>query len=121
MIGVYNNSGRWNWIDTFTVSKAMFGSFGIVYELQDNHSIAVASHRYFGQRKVTKNTFRDLSVVGVLKRVDAKAIVLNCYHNPFAKIRVEPTLLKALADEQYIHPNPHDRGFVPWEPKRIKT
>ena len=121
MIVVYNNSGPWNWIDTFTVSKAMFGSFGSEYGLKANHSIAVTGHGYLGQRKVTKNTFRHLSVVGVLERVGAKSIALNCYHNPFAKIPVEPTLLKTLADEQYIHTNPHDRGFVPWEPKRIKT
>jgi hypothetical protein len=36
MIVVYNNSGEWNWIDTFTVVKAMFGSYGIVLGLQSN-------------------------------------------------------------------------------------
>jgi len=36
MIVVYNNSGDWNWIDTFAVAKAMFGSYGIVLGLQPN-------------------------------------------------------------------------------------
>jgi len=121
MIVVYNNSGDWNWIDTFTVAKAMFGSYGIVLGLQPNRTIAVAGQGYLGQRKVTKDTFRALSVVGVLKRVRADAVGLDCYHNPFAHVPVEPTLLVDLADAQYIHPNPHEKGFVPWEPRKIET
>jgi hypothetical protein len=120
MIVVYNNSGPWNWIDTFTIAKAMFGSFGIVFGLQTDQTIAVTGHGYLGEKKVTKNTFRSLSVVGVLKRVKADVMGLDCYHNPFADVRVEPALLTALADAQYIHPNPHDRGFVPWEPKKLE-
>lgn len=121
MIVVYNNSGDWNWIDTFTVTIAMFGSFGIVMGLQADQTIAVTGHGYLGQRKVTRDTFRSLSVVGVLKRKGTDAMRLDCYHNPFAYIPVEPTLLSDLADAQYIHPNPHDRGFVPWEPIKIET
>jgi hypothetical protein len=121
MIVVYNNSGRWNWIDSFTVTKAMFGEYGFVLGLQPNQRIAMAGQGYFGQRKVTKDTFRSLSVVGVLKQVWSDALVLDCYHNPFAHVPAEPTLLAYLADEQYMHPNPHDRGFVPWRPKKIET
>lgn len=121
MIVVYNNSGRWNYIDTFTVSKAMFGLFGFVYGLDTNHSITVTGHGYFGKRKITKETFRHLSVVGVLKKQGSRSIVLNCYHNPFAKIPIEPTSLMSLADAQYVHLNPHERGFVHWQPSRIKT
>jgi hypothetical protein len=121
MIVIYNNSGRWNWIDNFTVTKAMFGEYGIVLGLQADQMIAVVGQKYFGQRKVTKDTFRCLSVVGVLKRAGADAIGPDCYHNPFTNVPVEPTLLRSLADAQYVHPNPHDRGFVPWKPKKIKT
>lgn len=121
MIVVYNNSGDWNWIDKFTVVKAMFGSFGIVFGLQPDQTIAVAGQVYLGRRKVTKDTFRSLSVVGVLKQEGADVIRLACYHNPFAHIPIEPASLSRLADAQYIHPNPHERGFVPWEPKKIET
>lgn len=121
MIVVYNNSGDWNWIDTFTISKAMFGSYGIVLGLQPDQTIAVAGQGYLGQRKVTKDTFRSLSVVGVLKRVRDDTVALECYHNPFANLPVEPSLLAAIAKAQYIHPNPHDRGFTPWEPKKVET
>lgn len=111
MIVVYNNSGRWNWIDTFTVAKAMFGSYGIELGLQSNQTVAVTGQRYLGKRKVTKDTFRSLSVVGVLKHGQSDTLTLDCYHNPFALIPINPSLLAGLANEQYMHTNPHDRGF----------
>ena len=121
MIVVYNNSGDWNWIDAFAVSKAMFGSFGFRLGLQTDHTIAVIRHGYMGHRKVTKSTFRSLSVVGVMKRKGANELHLDCYHNPFAKIPVSPELLLPLASAQFIHLNPHEKGFVTWKPNTIET
>lgn len=121
MIVVYNNSGPWNYIDSFTVAKAMFGSFGFVLGLQPDQTIAVTGHGYLGERKVTKDTFRSLSIVGVLKRLEHDVMGLDCHHNPFATVPIDPTLLTVLANEQYIHPNPHDRGFVQWAPRKIET
>ncbi len=121
MIVVYNNSGDWNWIDTFTIAKAMFGSYGIVFGLRPDQTIDEIGRGYLGQRKVTKDTFRSLSAVGVLKHTGAEALELCCYHNPFAHVPIEPILLAKLATAQYVHPNPHERGFVQWEPKQIET
>lgn len=121
MIVVYNNSGAWNWIDTFTVAKAMFGSYGIVLSLQPDQTIDEIGRGYLGQRKVTKNTFRSLSAVGVLETGRSEALKLSCYHNPFANVPVEPTVLAKIANAQYVHPNPHESGFVSWEPKQIET
>lgn len=121
MIVVYNNSGDWNWIDAFTVSKAMFGSFGFRLGLRTDQTIAVIRHGYMSQRKVTKSTFRSLSVVGVMKRKGSNELHLDCYHNPFAKIPVSPELLSPLAYAQFIHPNPHDEGFITWKPNTIET
>lgn len=121
MIVVYNNSGRWNYIDTFTVAKAMFGSYGIVLGLQSNQTIAVTGQGYLGKRKVTKNTFRSLSVVGVLKHGQSDTLIVDCYHNPFALIPINPSLLAGLANEQYMHTNPHERGFVSWEPTLLAS
>jgi len=120
MIVVYNNAGPWNWIDSFAVSTAMFGSFGIVLSLEQDGSLAVTRHGYLGQRKVTKDSFRALSAVGVLKRNRITAVTLECYHNPFARVRIAPRELKALALSQYTHSNPHARGFIPWEPKKLE-
>jgi hypothetical protein len=121
MIVVFNNSGQWNWIDTFAVSKAMFGSYGIVLGLQPDQTIEVTGYGYMGERKVTKDTFRSLSVVGVLKRTQSDGVALECYHNPFAHVPIAPSVLSDLAEKQYVHPNPHDRGFVQWEPQKIET
>ncbi|MFH1044100.1 MAG: hypothetical protein V1796_03390 [Pseudomonadota bacterium] len=115
MIVVYNNSGDWNWIDSFTVSKAMFGSFGFVLALQSNQTVALTGHGYLGERKVTKDTCRALSVVGVLKRARAHALALDCYHSPFATFPIDHAALSSVADAQYAHPNPHDKGFIPWQ------
>jgi len=121
MIVVYNNSGSWNWIDTFTVAKAMFGSYGIVLGLKPDQTIDEIGRGYLGQRKVTKDSFRSLSAVGVLESRDGGLLKFSCYHNPFASMPIEPGVLATLADVQYTHPNPHDRGFVPWKPKRIEA
>ena len=121
MIVVYNNSGDWNWIDTFTVAKAMFGSYGIVLGLQPDQMIAEIRRGYLGQRKVTKDTFRSLSAVGVLRHAGSERLEFCCYHNPFANVPIEPISLVRLANVQYVHPNPHARGFVQWEPIRVET
>jgi hypothetical protein len=119
MIVVYNNSGDWNYIDSFTISKAMFGTFGFVLALQPNQTVGLAGHGYMGERKTTKDTCRALSVVGVLKRAQADTLTLDCYHNPFATFPVDRAALSALADAQFVHPNPHDRGYIPWQPIAI--
>lgn len=121
IIIVYNNSGAWNWIDSFTVAKAMFGSYGIVLGLQSDQTIDEIGRGYLGQRKVTKDTFRTLSAVGILEYREPETLELACYHNPFANIPIEPVVLAKLAKSQFVHPNPHERGFVPWEPKQIET
>lgn len=121
MVVVYNNSGTWNWIDTFTVSKAMFGQYGIVVQLDPDRSIEKMGEGYLGDRFVTKDSCRSLSVVGVLEKGGAAGANIRCYHNPFANLPMDPSELAILADSQYVHPNPHDRGFIPWEPKEIET
>ena len=120
MVVVYNNAGEWNRVDKFTVSRAMFGSYGIVLGLQSDQTIEEIGRGYLGKRKVTKGTFRILSAVGVLRHTGSNVLELCCYHNPFANVPVEPILLEKLANAQYVHPNPHDRGFVSWEPKQIE-
>jgi len=122
MIVVYNNAGEWNLLDKFTISTAMFGSYGFVYGSLPDRSIEEIRHGYLGNRKVTKGTLRSLSAVGVLERTGtgSEALKLCCYHNPFAKVPIEHDLLAKLAIAQFVHPNPHEGRFVPWKPKRIE-
>jgi hypothetical protein len=56
----------------------------------------------------------------VLKRLREDGVALECYHNPFAHVPIAPSVIAGLADIQYIHPNPHDRGFIHWEPNKIE-
>lgn len=121
MIVVYNNSEIWNWIDTFTVTKAMFGACGIVLRFLPNQTVSVIGQGFFGKRSITKDMCRSLSVVGVLEHDHANELTLDCYHNPFAHVTAEPKMLAKLADNQYMHPNPHDRGFISWEPIMIQV
>ncbi len=121
MIVVYNNAGVWNRIDTFTIARAMFGNYGIKYKLQSGQAINVTGQGYFGGQEVTETASRSLSAVGVLKRaVGTERLKFSCYHNPFASIPIKPDVLKQLADVQYLHPNPHRKGFIPWKPREIE-
>ena len=123
MIVVYNNAGEWNLLSKFTITTAMFGSYGFMYESKPDQSIELIRRGHFGNRKVTKRTLRSLSAVGVLKSTGkgSEALDLCCYHNPFAKVPIKPNLLAQLASDQFIHPNPHQGRLVPWKPKRIEV
>ncbi len=121
MVVIYNNSGAWNWIDSFTVSKAMFGSFGIKLGLDNEEKIAIIGQKYVGKRKVTKSSFRALSVVAAIKDSASGVQHLDAYHNPFAMVPISPNVLSQLATAHYMHPNPHECGIVSWEPQIIET
>ena len=122
MIVVYSHAGEWNLLSKFTITTAMFGSYGFKYESQADQSIEVVKQGHFGNRKVRKEKCRSLSVVGVLERkwTGSESLELCCYHNPFAKVPIEPNLLADLATSQYYYDNPHDGNDVRWEPKRIE-
>ena len=122
MIVVYNNAGEWNLLSKFTIKTAMFGSYGVEFESLPDRSIEVIRRGHFENRKVTKETLRYLSVVGVLERKEtgSENLELCCYHNPFAKVPIEPNLLAELASNQYCFDDPHKGRDVQWEPKRIE-
>lgn len=123
MIVVYNNAGEWNLLSKFTITTAMFGSYGFVYESMPDLSIEVIRRGHLENRKVTKGTLRSLSVVGVLEHTGtgSDALELYCYHNPFAKLPIEPNLLAELARNQYCFDDPYEGMNVWWEPKLIET
>jgi hypothetical protein len=122
MIVIYNNAGEWNLLDEFTISTAMFGSYGVEFGSLPDRSIEVIRRGHFENRKVTKETLRYLSVVSVLERKEtgSENLELCCYHNPFAKVPIEPNLLAELASNQYCFDDPHEGMNVWWEPKLIE-
>lgn len=118
---VFNNAGFLNYIDSFAVTTAMFGSFGIRYASTPAGRIEVTSHGFLGHRKITRNTCKRLSAIGVLKYESSGSLCLAVYHNPFALIPIPPSALVALASGQFVHPSPHTGIFVSWEPSPIKA
>ena len=121
MVVLYNNAGLHNWIDSWTVSKAMFGSFGFTLAKTPDDRIVVTKQGYMGERKVTQDTCRALSVVAVINNPSSGEITLDAYHNPFATIPINPKLLSRLASKQYQHPSPHSGNMVSWEPLKLET
>jgi hypothetical protein len=115
---LYNNAGRLTFIDCWTVIIAMFGNYGFRIGMPiSGGAIVTTGAGFMGHRKVTRNTCRALSFVAVLQ----DDLSFEIYHNPFATVSLEPSSLTQLATAQFIHDNPHEGKYVPWEPRRIET
>lgn len=121
LLVVYNNSGFLNWIDAFTVTTAMFGSFAVRLGLTTTGHAEVIGHGFMGKRKVTRNTCRRLSAIGVLNDGRSGSLMLEVYHNPYSMVAILPTTIASLADSQFMHPNPHSGSYVAWEPLPIEA
>jgi hypothetical protein len=120
---LYNNAGFLNYIDGWTVTKAMFGDYGYRFGIPapSGGSIVTLGAGFMGRRKVTRNTYRVLSFVAVLKEAAPGGLSLEVYHNPFATMRLEPSTLSHLAVEQFVHSNPHAGKWVHWQPTRLEA
>jgi hypothetical protein len=123
MLVLYNNAGFLSRIDSFTVSTAMFGDFGIQLELKAyaEPEVVVVRKGFLGGRKVTRDTCRSLSVVAVMESSDQQTATLEAYHNPFATIPLAPEALAGLARAQFVHRQPHMGKVVSWSPVRIEA
>lgn len=118
---VYNNAGFLNYIDAFTVTTAMFGSFAIRLGLSIKGHAEVTGHGFMGKRKITRNTCKRLSAIGVLNSDSISSVRLDVYHNPYAAVPILPASLSLLAASQFMHPDPHTGSFVTWEPTPIEA
>jgi hypothetical protein len=119
LLVIYNNSGFLNFIDSFTVTTAMFGSYGVRLGLTKSGEVHEMGRGFMGNRRVTRNTCKRLSALGVLKDARSGKLRLEAYHNPFAEVPIAPSLMVVLAESQFIHRNPHDGRFVSWEPSAV--
>lgn len=119
LLVIYNNAGFLNFIDSFAVTTAMFGTYGVRLALTPQDEIRVVGQHFMGNRRVTRNSCKQLSAVGVLKDARSGSLRLEVYHNPFALVPVDSSVMALLASSQFRHPNPHDGAFVPWEPAEI--
>ena len=123
MLVLYNNAGAVSWIDSFTISTAMFGDFGMKLGLKTDPQpeVVVVRQGFLGGRKVTKDTCRSLSVVAVMESSHHQKVTLEAYHNPFATISLAPEALAVLTRAQFVHPEPHTGTVVNWSPVRIEA
>jgi len=110
MLVTYNNAGLVNYIDQFTVTKAMFGSPGLYFALDQGGVIRMTGQGFGGGRKVTRNTCRALSALCVLSTGGPAVTRLDVYHNPYATIPIAPSLLSSLADRQFAYGDPHGKS-----------
>lgn len=122
-IVLYNNAGPLTFIDSWTVTKAMFGDYGYRFGIPapSGGPIVDLGAGFMGRRKVTRNSCRVLSFVAVLKKGQDDTPVLEAYHNPFATVLLPATVMSCIAASQFMHDNPHDRRWVHWEPKRLEV
>ena len=121
VIVLYNNAGVLNAIDSFIVSSAMFGQYGVSFAVPANPraNITVTSQRFFGERRVSRNECRGISGVAVLKIEWESNLTLRMYHNPFAKNPIARSAASKLVTHQYQFDNPHEGQFVVWEPREV--
>lgn len=119
LIVLFNNAGSLSYIDSFTVTSAMFGGFGFHLVLDDSQTIRVSGHGFLGGRKLTRNTCRGISAVCVLESSAPQGPRLTAYHNPYATNPIEPTILALLATSQLRHDDPHTGHFVPLLPRVV--
>ncbi len=119
LLVVYNNAGVLHYIDSFTVTTAMFGTFGVHLGLSASSGMQVTGQGFMGKRKITRNTCRQLSALAVMSGAARGAIRLDIYHNPYAITPIRPAVIASLADSQFLHPDPHAGNFVSWEPLPI--
>ena len=119
LVVIYNNAGILNHLDSFTISKAMFGVFAISLYLDEKRTIQAGGQRYRGGRKVTKSTLRALSAVAVLTGTRLLGPELVVYHNPYAERPIPPDIMRLIADMQFKHAGPHEMSIDSWEPAVI--
>ena len=119
LLVIYNNSGFLNFIDSFTVTTAMFGRYGVRFGLSRIGEIRETGRGFTGKAPLTRNTCKSLSAIGILKHAQSGNLRLEVYHNPFALVPIEPRAMALLATEQFRHPSPHAGISVDWEPSQI--
>ena len=111
LLVVYNNAGRLSFIDSFTITTAMFGTYGVHIGLTRKDEVREIGRGFTKNRRLQRNECRGLSAIAVLDGRHQEPRV-EAYHNPFALVPIDPRSMAALATAQFRHPNPHERGSV---------
>lgn len=120
LIVVYNNSPIWNFVDSWTVTNAMFGGYGMSIAANPTGGWDVVRRGFGGKQKTTRTQSRALSALCVLEESGFSELRLIVFHNPYARIPIPADSLYLLAEKQFIHMTPHDGQFVDWKPMDVE-
>lgn len=116
----YNNAGILNFIDNFTITRAMFGGMAVRISLEPDGVIRPTGQGFTGGRKVTRNSCRGLSAICVLTALPRNETKLIAYHNPYATNAISPDSMRRLADSQFGYADPHSGWNVDLFPFEIQ-
>ena len=109
VVVIYNNAGLMNFVDEFTVTKAMFGSPQIYLALNTEGFFACSGEGFGPGQKLTRNSCRGISAVCVLQTGGVRETHMSVFHNPFAANPIDPVDLSDFADYQYVYEQPNSK------------
>ena len=121
LLVLYNNAGLLAFIDSFAITTAMFGTFGVRLGRAKTGEVREVGRGFMENRRLTRNTCKVLSAIGVLDDMSGDISCLKLYHNPFALVPIEPAVMGLLAISQFRHPDPHNGMYVCWEPSPVEA
>ena len=120
IVVVYNNAGLMNFIDGFTVTKAMFGSPQIYLTLNQRGFLSLAGEGFGSGQKLTRNSCRGISALCVLETGGHRETHLSAYHNPYALNPIDPPDLSPIADYQYVYDAPNSKSTFSIFPRLLE-
>ena len=91
-------------LDNEDILNAMYGDEGVKTSdsSKDSEEVNPLSHKFGGNRKVTKGTKRSLSAIALLEFNESNEIArLEVFHNIHASIPLDPQVAWQIADRQF--------------------
>ena len=107
MVILHNNSPVYDYTGHSDVVQAMFGRKSSVVTFSDLRDTepSVAGPFFGGNRGLGPDRNTSVSAVAILERGSDGDLRLRMYHNPFATVRLDPTLLSSLPVVQPVLPD----------------
>lgn len=104
---IYDNTLFKDYVRHADVLQAMFGDYTNVVTITEDPSQApeVSDAFFGGHRRLTPSHNTSLSAIGILDGGLEGPQSLRLYHNPYAKVRLEPSLFDGLPVHQPVLPD----------------
>jgi hypothetical protein len=103
---VYDNTPFCSYLDDDDVRESMFGRWSITEFIDERTGASWVSPQYYGGNKgVGPSHNTSLSALAVLEAPASAEMRLRLFHNPHAKVPLDPRLLEGLACTQVVMPD----------------